>query len=73
MRDVRELLIPGLRIAWGAYWLAASRGVKREARRESVTSRAMDVVPLAIAAVFVGAHSMPGRRVGRRGRAGRQA
>jgi protein-S-isoprenylcysteine O-methyltransferase Ste14 len=56
----RELLIPGLWIAWGLYWWAASRHVKRVARRESVASRAMHVLPLAIAAVLLGAPSIPG-------------
>jgi protein-S-isoprenylcysteine O-methyltransferase Ste14 len=60
MRDVGALLISGLWIAWGAYWLAASRGVKRVARRESVVSRAMHLVPLAIAGVLLAERSIPG-------------
>ena len=60
IREYARWLIPGLWLLWGLYWWLASYGVKRVVRRESVLSRAAHYVPLAVAAVLLGMHTVPG-------------
>lgn len=49
MLFVYRYLIPAMWIAWGAYWWAMSRDVKATLRRESLRSRLLHLVPLAVA------------------------
>jgi protein-S-isoprenylcysteine O-methyltransferase Ste14 len=49
---IREA-IPAMWIAWLAYWLAVARDVKRTRWRETVTSRAIYVVPLLLCGVLL--------------------
>jgi protein-S-isoprenylcysteine O-methyltransferase Ste14 len=55
-----EHLILVLWIAWGLYWWATSRGVKRALRLESPASRAGHIVPLVIGAALLLLPSIPG-------------
>ncbi len=59
MKPVYDNLILILWIAWGIYWLVASRNVKTTARRESPLSRAGHVVPLILAALLLALPSLP--------------
>jgi protein-S-isoprenylcysteine O-methyltransferase Ste14 len=56
-----RFLVPALWIGWGAYWWALSVHVKAAARRESVASRLLHVVPLLLAAILLW---LPRLRVG---------
>lgn len=49
MHLVYRSLLPAMWLSWGAYWWAMSRDVKATVRHESVASRLMHIVPLAIA------------------------
>jgi protein-S-isoprenylcysteine O-methyltransferase Ste14 len=46
-------------IAWAIYWYVASRGTKAVAYRESAASRALHIVPLAIAFMLLAVPSLP--------------
>jgi protein-S-isoprenylcysteine O-methyltransferase Ste14 len=52
-------------LAWGLYWWWSSRTVKRVRRRESAGSRALHLVPLALAAALLMAPTVPGWLGGR--------
>jgi protein-S-isoprenylcysteine O-methyltransferase Ste14 len=41
-------------LCWAAYWALASRAVKATARRESMRSRLLHVLPLGVAALLLG-------------------
>ncbi len=45
-----RVLFPGMWLAWGLYWLWASRAAKPTERREPIGSRLSHTVPLALAA-----------------------
>lgn len=49
MELIYRFLFPVLWLAWGAYWLAASRGVKTAVRVESRVSRLLHILPLLLA------------------------
>jgi len=53
MHLVYRYLIPAMWLSWAAYWWAMSRNVKATVRHESVPSRLMHVVPLALAMVLL--------------------
>jgi protein-S-isoprenylcysteine O-methyltransferase Ste14 len=44
-----RFLFPSIWLSWAAYWWVASRNVKAVARRESVRSRLLHIVPLVVA------------------------
>lgn len=46
---VYRYLFPAMWLSWAAYWWAMSRNVKPTVRHESVGSRLMHIVPLALA------------------------
>ena len=46
---IYRYFFPALWLAWGAYWLAASSGVKSAVRSESQASRLLHIVPLLLA------------------------
>lgn len=46
-------------ISWALYWRAQSRGVKTNVWRESVPSRLMHIVPLALAALLLAVGNWP--------------
>ena len=52
-------LIPGLWLAWLAYWIHASRDAKSTLRTEPAASRLMHTLPLAAAAWLVAADRAP--------------
>jgi protein-S-isoprenylcysteine O-methyltransferase Ste14 len=60
MIKVAEWLIPGLWLAWAAYWWKSAYGVKRVVRQESALSRAAHFVPLGLAGVLLTVKSVPG-------------
>jgi protein-S-isoprenylcysteine O-methyltransferase Ste14 len=45
---------------WALYWIGSARGVKRARRRESLSSRALHVVPLGLAATLLAVPAVPG-------------
>jgi protein-S-isoprenylcysteine O-methyltransferase Ste14 len=53
MAYVYRWLFPALWLSWLAYWWIASRNVKATVRQEGERSRALHVVPLAIAATLL--------------------
>jgi protein-S-isoprenylcysteine O-methyltransferase Ste14 len=52
-------LIPAMWLAWALYWVLYARNAKRTVRRESLGSRAMNVVPLAMGVVLVALPHIP--------------
>jgi len=48
-----RLLIPGLWLAWVAYWLAAAGGAKQDRRRETLASRFAHLLPLGVAIILI--------------------
>lgn len=52
-------VLPGMWLAWGAYWLIRSRRVKSTARRESTRSRLSYYVPTLLAAALVYVRGFP--------------
>ncbi len=58
---VYRYAFPALWLSWMIYWLAASRDVKVNVRRESLSSRLSHIVPLAIAVYLF---SVPKVRIG---------
>jgi len=53
MHLVYRCLFPAMWLSWAAYWWAMSRNVKATVRHESVPSRLMHIVPLALAMVLL--------------------
>jgi protein-S-isoprenylcysteine O-methyltransferase Ste14 len=49
MQLVYRSLFPAMWLSWAAYWWAMSRNVKATVRHETVGSRLMHIVPLALA------------------------
>ena len=54
-----QFLFPVLWLAWAAYWLWASRGVKPAERRESFGSRLLHLVPLLVALWLLWSDRLP--------------
>jgi protein-S-isoprenylcysteine O-methyltransferase Ste14 len=52
---VTRWLIPGLWLAWVAYWMAAAAGAKHDRRRETLASRFAHLLPLYIAILLLAA------------------
>ncbi|HZP67657.1 MAG TPA: isoprenylcysteine carboxylmethyltransferase family protein [Rudaea sp.] len=52
-------LIPLLWIAWALYWWIAARDVKPAVRHETAASRAVHLVPLALAALLLSTRHFP--------------
>jgi protein-S-isoprenylcysteine O-methyltransferase Ste14 len=59
MTIVYRYLFPGLWLAWALYWLWASRGNKRDSRREPAFSRLLHIVPLLIAVWLLWSRRVP--------------
>lgn len=59
MSLIHQYLIFGLWLAWLIYWMAASRGNKEVAQRESGASRASHLIPLSIGAWLLFAQRTP--------------
>jgi protein-S-isoprenylcysteine O-methyltransferase Ste14 len=57
---------PAMWLCWIVYWWAASRDVKSTVRRESLSSRLLHIVPLAIAVLLLCAQSVPVAFLGER-------
>src|SRR5690242_1387915 len=53
MQEFLKSLIPGLWLAWLAYWLLAARGTKEVARQESARSRLLHHAPLIAGAALL--------------------
>jgi protein-S-isoprenylcysteine O-methyltransferase Ste14 len=53
VNSIAPLLFPLLWVSWGVYWRIQSRGVKANVWAESLPSRLMHVVPLAIATLLL--------------------
>ena len=53
MTAMDRFLFPALWLGWAAYWWALSSDVKAAARRESLASRLLHVVPLALAVILL--------------------
>ena len=53
MAYLHRYLFPALWLSWMAYWWIASRNVKRTVRQEGQSSRALHVIPLALAAALL--------------------
>lgn len=60
MQLAARLLIPALWVLWGLVWLVMALRVKAVTWRESAFSRAVGVVPLALALWLLAAPRMPG-------------
>lgn len=61
MEDVYRYLFQVMWLAWALYWLYAAQSVKREIKRESIASRLLHSVPLALAALLLWANrELPG-------------
>ena len=56
---VYRFLIPGLWLAWVAYWLWASRNAKPSERREPIGSRLLHVLPLLLAVGLLWSDRVP--------------
>jgi protein-S-isoprenylcysteine O-methyltransferase Ste14 len=52
-------LIPAMWLAWAFYWALCARYAKRTVRRESLGSRAMNIVPLVIGVLLVALPHIP--------------
>src|SRR5471032_3116404 len=52
-------LIPAMWFAWALYWVILARKAKHTVRRESLASRATNVVPLVIGVLLVAVPSIP--------------
>jgi protein-S-isoprenylcysteine O-methyltransferase Ste14 len=52
-------LFPTMWMSWALYWWALSRNVKDTARRESLVSRLLHIVPLVIAVLLLWLPSVP--------------
>jgi protein-S-isoprenylcysteine O-methyltransferase Ste14 len=52
-RNVIFNLIPGMWFLWALYWVISARHAKKTLRRESLASRATNVVPLVIGVLLV--------------------
>lgn len=59
MVDLHRYLLPALWLAWALYWWSRSRDVKATVRQEPLHSRALHLVPLAIALALVWAPGIP--------------
>jgi protein-S-isoprenylcysteine O-methyltransferase Ste14 len=59
MAHVHLLLFPAMWLIWCAYWWVASRNVKTTARRESIRSRLLHIVPLALAVILLWSPALP--------------
>jgi protein-S-isoprenylcysteine O-methyltransferase Ste14 len=59
MSAVYEWLFPCLWTAWAAYWWVSSRHAKVTVRRESLQSRLLHMVPLALAALLIALPALP--------------
>ena len=74
MNDPHAWLLAALWLAWAAYWALSAADVKPAARRESLGSRALHIVPLAAAVLLIlprgAALPMLGARFVPRGEAG---
>jgi len=53
MAHVYRYLFPVLWLGWAGYWWAAARDVKPTARHESLSSRLLHIVPLAVAVALL--------------------
>ena len=53
MRDVYRYLLPAMWLGWAGYWWLASHNVKASARRESLRSRLLHIVPLTLAVALL--------------------
>ena len=56
---VYRYAFPAMWLSWMVYWWAASRDVKSTVRRESVSSRLLHFVPLAIAVLLFSLQRVP--------------
>ena len=56
---VYRYLFPAMWLSWAAYWWAMSRDVKAIARHESVRSRLLHIVPLALVMVLLSSSNPP--------------
>jgi protein-S-isoprenylcysteine O-methyltransferase Ste14 len=56
---VYRYAFPAMWLCWMVYWWAASRDVKSTVRRESLSSRLLHIVPLAIAVLLFCVQSVP--------------
>jgi protein-S-isoprenylcysteine O-methyltransferase Ste14 len=52
-------LIPAMWLAWALYWVICARNAKQTVRRESLASRAANVVPLVIGVLLVALPHIP--------------
>ena len=59
MTYLYRFLFPVMWLCWAAYWLLASRNAKPTTRRESVPSRLLHIVALAVAVVLVASPTIP--------------
>jgi protein-S-isoprenylcysteine O-methyltransferase Ste14 len=66
MMLVYRYLFPVLWLSWAGYWWLLSGNVKAAARRETVSSRLLHVVPLALAIALLWVPSVPLPRLGER-------
>jgi len=53
MHDVYRYLLPAMWLGWAGYWWLASHNVKASARRESLRSRLLHIVPLTLAVALL--------------------
>jgi hypothetical protein len=56
---VYRYAFPAMWLSWTIYWWAASRDVKSTVRRESLPSRLLHIVPLAIAVLLFCVQRVP--------------
>lgn len=56
---IYKWLLPGLWLAWCAYWIYSARGLKPVARHEALGSRLLHIVPLALAVLLIAADRSP--------------
>ncbi|HEX4236186.1 MAG TPA: isoprenylcysteine carboxylmethyltransferase family protein [Caldimonas sp.] len=59
MPDAANAVIAALWLGWVAYWTIASIAVKASVRRESIASRLLHVVPLAVAVLLLWPRTLP--------------
>ena len=59
MQLVYRYLFPGLWLSWIVYWIWASRGLKPNARRETISSRSLHALPLLVAVALLWVDRVP--------------